>query len=73
MIVGSASCYNNRRQSHLNVGCWNVHSLVEAEGLVTTASIRRGVSVDHKINFLAGELRRWVCNDSLRLACAWGK
>ena len=27
-------------------GCWNMPSLVEAEGLVTTASIKRGVSID---------------------------
>ena len=59
MTVGSAGCYNNHRQSHLNVGCWNVRSLVEAEGPVTTASTRRGVSVDRKINFLVGELRRF--------------
>ena len=59
MTVGSAGCYNNHRQSHLNVGCWNVRSLVEAEGPVTTALTRRGVSVDRKINFLVGELRRF--------------
>ena len=34
-----------------------MRSLVEAEGLVTTALIRRGVSVDCKINFLVEELR----------------
>ena len=36
-----------------------MRSLVEAEGPVTTASIRRGVSVDRKINFLVEELRRF--------------
>ena len=36
-----------------------MHSLVEAEGPVTTASTRRRVSVDRKINFLIGELRRF--------------
>ena len=46
MAVGSAGCYNKHCQSHLNVGCWNVRSLVEAEEPVTTASTRRGVSVD---------------------------
>ena len=47
------------RQSCLNVGCWNVYSLVEAEGPVTNRINQRGVSVDCKINFLVGELRRF--------------
>ena len=59
MTVGNTGCFNNHRRSCLNVGCWNVHYLVEAEGPVTTASTRRGVSVDHKINFLVKELRRF--------------
>ena len=46
MTVGNTGCFNNHRRSRLNVGCWNVRSLVEAEGSVTTASTRRGVSVD---------------------------
>ena len=56
MTVGGAGCYNNHRQSRFNIRCRNVRSLVEAEGPVTTASIRRGVSVDRKINLLVGEL-----------------
>ena len=56
MTVGNTGCFNNHRRSCLNVGCWNVHYLVEAEGPVTTASTRRGVSVDRKINFLVEEL-----------------
>ena len=51
MTVRSAGCYNNHYQSCLNVGSWNVHSLFEAKGLVTTALTGRGVSVDCKINF----------------------
>ena len=51
MTVGSAGCYSNHRQSRLNVGCWNVRFLVEAEEPVTTALIRREMSVDRKIKF----------------------
>ena len=36
-----------------------MRSLVEVEGPVTTASTRRGVSVDRKINFLVEELRHF--------------
>ena len=36
-----------------------MRSLVEAEGPVITASTRRGVSVDRKINFLVEVLHRF--------------
>ena len=53
----TAGCFNNHCHSWLNVGCWNMRSLVEAEGSVATASTWRCVQVDHKINFLVRELR----------------
>ena len=42
-------------KSYLCVGCWNVHSLVEAGGGLKTATVRTGkhpVAVDRKIKFL---------------------
>ena len=57
--LGSADCSNNQRCSWFNVGCWNMRSLVEAEGSVATASVRREVQVDRKINFLVKELRHF--------------
>ena len=44
------------------MGCWNVHSLVEVDGGVKTATVRTGkqpVVVDKKINFLVNELKRF--------------
>ena len=44
----------------LRVGCWNVRSLVEADGGVKTATVRTGkhpVAVDRKIKFLVNELK----------------
>ena len=41
-------------KSILRVGCWNVRSLVEADGGVKTATVRAGpssVAVDKKIRF----------------------
>ena len=61
MTVGCldhASCYNNQC-SHHNVGCWNICSLVEAEGSVNTPSIKRGVSIDRKITLILVEELRW--------------
>ena len=54
--LAAAGCSHNHRQSWLNIGCWNVRSLVEAEGSVATASVRGEVQVDRKINFLFDEL-----------------
>ena len=57
--LGAAGCFNNHCQSWLNIGCWNMRSLVEAEGSVATASVRGGVQVDRKINLLVDELRHF--------------
>ena len=46
-------------KSILRVGCWNVRSLVEADGGVKTATVRAGpgsVVVDKKVRFLVREL-----------------
>ena len=50
----------HRLKSFLRVGCWNVCSLVEADGGVKTATVRTGkqpVAVDRKIKFLVDELK----------------
>jgi len=57
--LGAAGCFHNHHQSWLNIGCQNMRSLVEAEGSVATASVRGGVQVDRKINFLVVELHRF--------------
>ena len=48
--------FHNHHQSWLNIGCWNMGSLVEAEGSVATVSVRGGVQVDRKMNFVVDEL-----------------
>ena len=58
-LLGAVGCFNNHCRSWLNVGCWNMRSLVEPEGSVATASVRRGVQVDRKIIFLVEELCRF--------------
>ena len=60
----SAGCSNNHRCSWLNIGSWNLHSLVESEGSAATASTRRGVQVDQKVNLLVRELCRFDKNIS---------
>ena len=55
----SAGCSHNHCHSWLGIGRWNLHSLVESEGSVATASTRRGVQVDRKVNLLVDELRRF--------------
>ena len=55
----AAGCSHNHRHSWLSTGSWNLHSLVESEGSVFTASTRRGVQVDRKVNLLVEELRRF--------------
>ena len=47
---------------HLRIGCWNMRSLVEAEGPVETSAVRpstRGVAVDRKVSFLVRELKKY--------------
>ena len=53
----AAGCSHNHRHSRLGIGSWNLHSIVESEGSVATASTRRGGQVDHKVNLLVEELR----------------
>jgi len=58
-LLRAAGCSHNRSRSWVNIGSWNLRSLVESEGSVATASTGRGVQVDHKVNLLVGELRRF--------------
>jgi len=41
------------------VGCWNVCSLVEADGGVKTVSVRTGKHLDRKIKFLVKDLKHF--------------
>ena len=43
----------------LNIGSWNLRLLVESVGSVATASTRKDVQVDQKVNLLVGEQRRF--------------
>ena len=58
----AAGCSHNHRHSWLSIGSWNLHLLVESEGSVATASIRRGVQVDRKVNLLVEVLRHFEIN-----------
>ena len=45
----------------LNIACWNMRSLVQAEGSVDTAVSRpgRGVAVDRKVDLMVDELKKY--------------
>ena len=50
------------RPQRLNVGCWNMRTLVESDGSIATGVSRqggRGVAVDRKASLLVQELRKF--------------
>ena len=50
------------RQRQFSVGCWNMQTLVEAEGPIETSVARpsrRGVAVDRKVSLMVGELKKY--------------
>ena len=56
---------NHQGQHKLNIGCWNMRTLVEAEVDVATAVARtgaRGVAVDRKATLMVHELKRFKMN-----------
>ena len=55
----------SRRRHRLNIGCWNMRTLVEAEGSIATSVARpgaRGVPVDKKASFMIREFRKYRIN-----------
>ena len=59
--------YQHQRRSRLNVGCWNIRTLVEAEGNIATSLARpgsRGVRVDCTCEaiFMVQELKKYRIN-----------
>ena len=51
-----------QRPQRLNVGCWNMRTLVESDGSIATGVSRqggRGVAVDRKASLLVQELRKF--------------
>ena len=56
---------HHQRRTSLNVGCWNMRTLVESEGSIATSLARpgsRSVSVDRKAMFMVQELRKYGMN-----------
>ena len=52
----------SKRQDRLNIGCWNLRTLVETEGRLATSLARpgsRGVPVDRKATMMVHELRKY--------------
>ena len=50
------------RQRKFSVGCWNMRTLVEAEGPIETSVARpsgRGVAVDRKVSLMVRELKKY--------------
>ena len=50
------------RQRQFSVGCWNMRTLVEAEGPIETSVARpsgRGVAVDRKVSLMVRELKKY--------------
>ena len=53
------------QRSRLNIVCWNMRTLVEAEGSITTSLSRpgsRGVAVDRKAILMVQELKKFRMN-----------
>ena len=51
-----------RRPRRLNVGCWNVRTLVESDSSIATGVARRvgrGVAIDRKASLMVQELRKF--------------
>ena len=57
------SCADKRRRrSKISIGCWNMRTLVEAEGSIETSVVRsstRGVAVDRKATLMVQELKKY--------------
>ena len=61
----SKMAYQHQWHSRLNVGCWNMRTLVEAEGNIATSLARpgsRGVTVDRKVTLMVQELKKYGMN-----------
>ena len=57
--------YQHQRRSGLNLGCWSMRTLVEAEGHVATSLARpgsRGVKVDRRATLMVQELKKCRIN-----------
>ena len=53
------------QRSRLNIGCWNMRTLVEAEGSIAASLSRprsRGVVVDRKATLMVQELKKFRMN-----------
>ena len=56
---------HSRHGQRLHIGCWNMRTLVEAEGSIATSVVRpssRGVTVDRKATLMVQELKRFRMN-----------
>ena len=63
--INRDSCYCSRRRHRLNIGCWNMRTLVEAEGSIATSVARpgnRGVPVDRKASLMICEFKKFRIN-----------
>ena len=61
----SRMAYQHQRRSRLNIGCWNMRTLVEAEGNIATSLARpgsRGVTVGRKATLMVQELKKYRMN-----------
>ena len=60
-----SSCQAHQKQCQLNVGCWNMRTLVEAEGPIETSVLRpsdRAVMVDWKASMKVCKLKKYKVN-----------
>ena len=62
-MKGSVNQKCQRTKRQLNIGCWNMRTLVEAEGPIETSVSRpggKGVAVDRKATLMIQELKNIV-------------
>ena len=60
-----ASCEGRHKAQRISFGCWNMRTLVEADGSIETAVTRksnRGVAVDRKASLMVMELKKYKMN-----------
>ena len=64
-MKGSVNQKCQRTKRQLSIGCWNMRTLVEAEGPIETSVSRpggRGVAVDRKVTLMIQELKQYSVN-----------
>ena len=61
-MKGSANQKCRKMRSQLSIGCWNMRTILEAEGPIEFKPGNRGVAVDRKVSLMIQELKKYSVN-----------